>query len=180
MDTEAALTTSQSGHSDQRQHLEVRIKNDAIGKPLTKVSYLLQQMHDAMINENSSSTLLTHQHYESVGGIDGVMAKQAEIAIEKGLSSFPSESHSKIISGFFSAFISIDDNHPVLSALPNSHINHYIKGVNKLIDVFMEKGLIIDCGKGNTPKIKLAHDTLITDKQDQPYWQRLQTWFLNN
>lgn len=180
LESEPALAHSQSEHPEQRQHLEIRIKNDAIGKPLTTISYLLQQMHDVMIDENSASTLLTHKHYESVGGIDGVMAKQAELAITNGLETIPEKQHSKIIDSFFSSLISIDDGHPTIVALPNQAIAHYPRGMDTLINAFMKKGLIIDCGKGATPKIKLAHDTLITDKKQQPHWSRLQEWFFHH
>jgi YD repeat-containing protein len=190
----------------RQQHLDNRIKNDAIGKPLTSVSYLLQQMHQQMIDEDPASTQLTHAHYEAVGGINGVMAQQAEIALAEGLSHYSPTLRYSIIHGFFEALIGIDnDQQPVIRHLNNNDISQYPKSVNTLIQAFMSKGLIIDCGKGTTPKIKLAHDTLITIediKQDyvsptvtsstsntvlnvnqdrQPTsWQRLATWFYDN
>lgn len=179
LSTESALTSDQ--HIERRQHLEHRIKNDAIGKPLTTVSYLLQQMHHQMILEDASSTLLTHQHYEAVNGINGVMAQQAELAITEGLSDYPEHQHNNILHGFFEAFIGIDTElQPIAKTLENKHINDYPKAVNTLINAFMSKGLIIDCGRGKTPKIKLAHDTLlpsIPHTSDQPHWERLLQWF---
>lgn len=179
LSTESAKINSE--FSAHQQHLEHRIKNDAIGKPLTTVSYLLQQMHHKMVADDASATLLTHEHYEALNGIQGVMAQQAELAINEGLSHYPENQHAPIIHGFFEALISIDsEQQPVARALENSHILDYPQGVNALIDAFMSKGLIIDCGKGNTPKIKLAHDTLlphIPPSNDQICWERLLEWF---
>jgi hypothetical protein len=201
LSTESADT----GHTTKarQQHLDNRIKNDAIGKPLTSVSYLLQQMHQQMIDEDPASTQLTHAHYEAVGGINGVMAQQAEIALAEGLSHYSPTVRYSIIHGFFEAFIGIDDDQqPVIRHLNNNDISQYPKSVNTLIQAFMSKGLIVDCGKGTTPKIKLAHDTLINidkkkdnisftsgthdpassvDKDQQSTsWQRLTTWFYEN
>jgi YD repeat-containing protein len=179
LSTESAQTDS--SNSARAHHLENRIKNDAIGKPLTTVSYLLQQMHHQMIAENASSTLLTHQHYEILNGIEGVMSQQAELAITQGLHDIPEDQHALIIDGFFEAFVNIDnEQQAVARALENTHISDYPEGVNALIDAFMSKGLIIDCGRSHTPKIKLAHDTLLpnTTLLNGPiYWERLFTWF---
>jgi hypothetical protein len=179
LSTESAQTDSQQ--SARQYHLENRIKNDAIGKPLTTVSYLLQQIHQQMITEDASSTLLTHQHYENLNGIEGVMSQQAELAITQGLCDIPEDQHALIIDGFFEAFIGIDnEQQAVARALENAHISDYPDGVNTLINAFMSKGLIIDCGRSHTPKIKLAHDTLLPCtplSNDQVYWERLLAWF---
>jgi YD repeat-containing protein len=171
-------------HRDHQQHLDHRIKNAATGKPLTTVSFLLQQMHQRMITEDASATLLTHQHYDAVDGIDGVMTQQAELAIDEGLSHIPIEQHDIALNGFFEAFIGIDNEHqPTAKTLENTHIQYYPKGVEHIIHAFMSKGLIIDCGRGHTPKIKLAHDTLlprIPNTDEQVPWQRLLQWFNNN
>ena len=162
----------------RQQHLETRIKDAAAGKPLTSVSYLLQQMHQKMLEQDPSSRELTHAYYEAVGGINGVMAHQAELALEEGLKGISPEEQEGLINAFFEAFIGIDeDQQPVARALPNNHIDHYVDGLDVIIQSFMAKGLIIDCGRGNTPKIKLAHDTLLSTKTDQPHWQRLLGWF---
>lgn len=179
LSTESARTDSDN--IDHRQHLDHRIKNAATGKPLTTVSYLLQQMHHQMITEDASATLLTHQHYDAVEGIDGVMTQQAELAIKEGLKHTPDSEHECIINGFFEAFIGIDNEHqPTAKTLENTHIQHYPNGVAQLIQAFMSKGLIIDCGRGKTPKIKLAHDTLlptIPATHEHTQWERLAYWF---
>jgi YD repeat-containing protein len=182
LSTESAK--NDSSHREHQQHLDHRINNAATGKPLTTVSYLLQQMHQQMIAEDASATLLTHQHYDAVEGIDGVMTQQAELAINDGLNHIPTEQQHAALNGFFEAFIGIDNEHqPIAKTLDNTHIQYYPKGVSHIIHAFMSKGLIIDCGRGHTPKIKLAHDTLLpsipcTGKQVP--WQRLVEWFNNN
>ncbi len=184
LQTESAKENSD--HKEHHQHLDNRIKNDAIGKPLTTVSYLLQQMHHQMIKEDASATLLTHHHYDAVGGINGVMAQQAELALKEGLELCTESERKRIIHSFFDAFIGIDnDQNPIAKALPNAHINHYPEKVNGIIQAFMAKGLIIDCGRASTPKIKLAHDTLLpssnhsklSDDIQSVQWERLAHWF---
>ncbi len=175
---QAQSAQEQDANPKRRQHLAIRIKDAAAGKPLTSVSYLLQQMHQKMTEQDPASRELTHEYYEEVGGINGVMAHQAELALKDGLKDIDTEQHDTLIHAFFEAFIGIDeDKQPVARALPNRHIAHYPKGLKALIQSFMDKGLIIDCGRGNTPKIKLAHDTLLSTKTDQPHWQRLLEWF---
>lgn len=89
---------------ERQQHLQTRIRNAAIGKPLSSISYLLEQMYQTMITENSANTCLTHHHYEAIGGIDGVMAAQAETALEQGLQSLSEDKKTALINSFFEAF----------------------------------------------------------------------------
>lgn len=183
LNTEAAQ--AQHTNADYHQHLDHRIKNHAIGKPLTTVSYLLEQMHQQMIAEDASATLLKHAHYDAVGGIDGVISQQAELALQAGLSNIESHAHQATINGFFEALIDIDsEQQATAKTLNNTHIAHYPDGVNQLIQAFMSKGLIIDCGRSDTPKIKLAHDTLLphtltttNPENSDIFWPRLATWF---
>ncbi len=166
---------------DRQLHLEARIQNDAIGKPLTSISFLLQKMHDAMIAEDPAATILRHTHYESDGAMDGVIYLQAEEAIENHLSSTMDDcsEHQKhqLINAFFDAFIDIDHEDIIVAKLlANEDITEYKSSIAQLINAFMQQGLIIDCGKRKHPKLIFAHDTLIRSEDYNILWQRLNHW----
>ncbi|HAS6129861.1 RHS repeat domain-containing protein [Vibrio parahaemolyticus] len=171
-----------SDTQDQRPHLLKRMIDDAAGKPLTTVALMLKLMYEQMKAENPTGDMMTHAHYESLGGIDGVMAKQVALAIESGTEGLNEVEQERALHGFFEAFVGIDeDKLPVARVLPKAHLSHYSDQVQALIRAFMDKGLVVDANTGSTRRLKLAHDSLlgstVHEGESRASWPDLETWF---
>lgn len=170
-----------SDTQDQRPHLLKRMIDDAAGKPLTTVALMLKLMYEQMKAENPTGDMMTHAHYEVLGGIDGVMARQAELAIKEGTQGLGDSEKERALHGFFEAFVGIDeDKQLVAKILPKSYLSHYSDDVRDLTNAFMDKGLIVDASTDGALRLKLAHDSLlgsiIGEGENQPIWPRLNEW----
>lgn len=149
---------------------------------------MLQKLFEAMQAQAATSGLYCHCYYDELGGIDGVMTGQAELALQEGLAGVPQALHESLTCAFFDALVSVnEDNKPVISMLPSSQIKHYRareasgeyseQSILPLIDAFMAKGLLSDSDHGSKTQLRFVHDTLLNIDKSRPYWFRLAAWF---
>ena len=188
---EMASQNEQSSNLLHRQPLEARILGDVSHVPLSSLAFLLQKLYEKMKEHAPSSGLYTHDYYDALLGIEGVMTNQAELALKEGLFGIPEALHKDISDAFFEAFVGIDENEmPIVKVVLNSHIDNFqvadnsrqrkIETIWPLVNAFMSKGLISDCGNGVVSKLKLSHDSIIIVDENRAHWMTMVQWFQTN
>jgi hypothetical protein len=159
--------------------LEKRIVNEASGiqHALPALEYLLEQLYKKAKKADESARLLTHEHYEQLNGIRGVIAARAEEAIAL---------HLDQADAFFEYFVGLnDEGMPCTKSVSLTLIEKENQSLYQLVQTFIAERLVVDCStKQNDSqqekRVKLAHDTLLSFESEESCWQRLKTWFENN
>jgi hypothetical protein len=188
---EMASESELSNNFLHRQPLEARILGDVSHVPLSSLAFLLQKLYEKMKELAPSSGIYTHEYYDALLGIEGVMTSQAELALKEGLAGIPEALHDDLSDAFFEAFVSIDEiEMPIAKVVLNSHIENFqvankliigkVETIWPLVNAFMSKGLISDCGNGVVAKLKLSHDSIIIIDEQRPSWTRMAQWFQAN
>jgi energy-coupling factor transporter ATP-binding protein EcfA2 len=164
--------------------LEKRIVNEAssIQHALPALEYLLEQLYKKAKEMDENARVLTHEHYEQLNGICGVIAARAEEAIAL---------HPDQANAFFEYFIGLNgEGMPCTKSVSLTFLEKENLGLYKLIQTFIAERLVIDCGsqqlihkqEGQALEkcVKIAHDTLLNVALEVSSWQRLKVWFENN
>lgn len=164
--------------------LDKLIINDAVNTPyaLPMVEYVLEQLYLKAIEEEPISTLLKTKHYRELGGLSGIIAKQASLALEQGVSGLTDNQAKQLISTFFKAFIGEDDSQLLTALNPTREIlqDAFPLGIMSIVNAFIDKGLIVNNGQQKKSSLRLAHDTLLNIDTKYPHWPELIDWYQNN
>ena len=154
--------------------LENRIVNEAsrIQNALPALEYLLEQLYKKAKKSDKNARLLTHEQYEQLNGIHGVIAARAEDVIAK----YPMQAHA-----FFEYFVGLNsENNPYAKSVRLDDIQQESPALYQLIHVFIDAQLVIDCSTETEKRVKLAHDTLLNFNNEELSWSTLKAWFEEN
>jgi WD40 repeat protein/energy-coupling factor transporter ATP-binding protein EcfA2 len=159
--------------------LEKRISNEAanIEHALPALEYLLEQLYSKAKKADKNARLLTHEHYDQLNGIRGVIAARAEEAIAL---------HLDQANAFFEYFVGLnDEGMPCTKSVSLTLIEKENHSLYQLVQTFIAERLVVDCStkQNNTQQekcVKLAHDTLLNFEEEESSWQRLKIWFEKN
>jgi len=148
--------------------LDTRIINDAndVVHALPVVEYLLEQLYIKATEENESARELKHSDYDTLGGVEGVIAYHAEYSINQ---------YPQLANTFFDYFIGLNSEElPFARSVEVSPIETSNPELYILIQSFIDAQLIIDCSNESITTVKLAHDSLFFQ------WDRLKQWLQDN
>jgi tetratricopeptide (TPR) repeat protein/energy-coupling factor transporter ATP-binding protein EcfA2 len=151
--------------------LEKRIVNEAssIQHALPALEYLLEQLYKKSIKADKNARLLTHEHYEQLNGIRGVITARAEEVIAK----YPMQAHA-----FFEYFVGLNnENKPYAKSVKTDEAKKDSEAQHNLIQAFIDAQLVVDCSTETEKRVKLAHDTLLNFDNNDSSWTALKDWF---
>ena len=154
--------------------LEKRIVDEAasIQHALPALEYLLEQLYKKAKEADKNARLLTHEHYEQLKGIKGVIAARAEEVIAK----HPMQAHA-----FFEYFVGLNnENKPYAKSVHTDEIQQENEALYSLIQTFIDAQLVVDCSTETEKRVKLAHDTLFNFDNEDSAWAALKAWFEEN
>ena len=151
--------------------LEKRIVNEAsrILHALPALEYLLEQLYKKAKASDKNKRLLTHEDYEQLKGIKGVIAARAEEVIAK----HPMQAHA-----FFEYFVGLNnENKPYAKSVNIEAVQKENAALHALIQAFIDAQLVVDCSTNTEKQVKLAHDTLFNFDNEDSAWTALKEWF---
>lgn len=150
--------------------LEKRIVNEAsrILHALPALEYLLEQLYKKAKASDKNKRLLTHEDYEQLKGIKGVIAARAEEVIAKHLM----QAHA-----FFEYFVGLNnENKPYAKSVNIEAVQEENASLHALIQAFIDAQLVVDCSTNTEKQVKLAHDTLFNFDNEDSAWTALKEW----
>jgi len=151
--------------------LEKCIVNEAssIQHALPALEYLLEQLYKKAKKADKNARVLTHEHYEQLKGIKGVIAARAEEVIAK----HPMQAHA-----FFEYFVGLNsENKPYAQSVNTDEAKQDSEALYDLIQAFVDAQLVVDCSTETEKCVKLAHDTLFNFDNHDSAWTALKEWF---
>jgi len=139
---------------------------------LPALEYLLEQLYKKAKKADKNARLLTHEHYEQLNGIRGVIAARAEEVIAK----YPMQAHA-----FFEYFVGLNnENKPYAKSVNTTEAKQDSEALYDLIQAFIDAQLVVDCSTEIEKRVKLAHDTLFNFDNHDSAWTALKDWFEEN
>jgi formylglycine-generating enzyme required for sulfatase activity len=132
---------------------------------LPLLSYALEQLANRAL---CSDNLITHAAFVELGGLHGVIQKQADLAI----ASIPQEELEESLGVLFRNLIRVDEhNRPARQPAPglDDPIWQHTPGARRVAQQLVEQRLL-QAGEGGSMTMQIAHEALLT------HWPRLKDW----
>lgn len=190
-----------SDRTDYKEKVKERFLRDARTAPLPAIGYALQLMRDRSslypkdYKSHISGSLFTHEIYNQIGRIEGVISSQAEFAVNSVTNILfnhlkpdaQEEARDRLLHDLFCAFIGVSqDGHPVAQVVSKKSLIHYRDSalLERLIQEMMAYGLIIATTSDADGGLKLAHDALLPIKSENgsytSLWLQSAIWYQKN
>lgn len=131
---------------------------------LALMAFALQQLYEA----RNKMGVLTHQAYESFGGVKGAIGRQAQSAFSK-----LSKQAKNALPKLFTHLVSIDERSIITRRPANEDLLPDDEYTNELITEFTEARLLVRSKRNDsTPIIEVAHEALFGE------WKHLHDWLV--